>query len=281
MWKGSVSFGLVSIPVRLYVATDAKGVSFHQLCAEHNSRIRYKRWCEQGDHEVAYGDIKKGYEVGHDTYVIIDDDDLDNLPLPTARTIEIEEFVPAGTIEPGLYYKGAYYMEPEEAGRKPYHLLKQALQETKRLAVAKIALRDREHLAALHPLDGMMLLNTLHWPDEIRSAADLPGLNADDVKVNPRELQMAKSLIDNLAEESFDPSRYHDNYREALQAVVQAKLEGQEAVEAPHVEAEPRVMDLMEALKASVEAARKERSGKPAEKESAPKKERAARRKAS
>lgn len=279
MWKGSVSFGLVSIPVRLYVATDAKGVSFHQLCAEHNSRIRYKRWCEQGDHEVAYGDIKKGYEVGRDTYVIIEDSDLDNLPLPTARTIEIEEFVPAGTIEPGLYYKGAYYMEPEEAGRKPYHLLKEALQETERLAIAKIALRDREHLAALHPLDGMMLLNTLHWPDEIRSAADLPGLSADDVKINPRELQMAKSLIDNLAEDSFDPSRYQDEYREALQAVVQAKLEGQEAVEAPRVEAEPRVMDLMEALKASVEAARKERSAKPAA--ATPKKERTARRKAS
>jgi DNA end-binding protein Ku len=280
MWKGSVSFGLVSIPVRLYVATDAKGVSFHQLCAEHNSRIRYKRWCEQGDHEVAYGDIKKGYEVGRDTYVIIDEDELDNLPLPTARTIEIEEFVPAGSIEPGLYYKGAYYMEPEEAGRKPYHLLKQALEETRRLAVAKIALRDREHLAALHPMDGMMLLNTLHWPDEIRSSADLPGLQADGVKINPRELQMAKSLIDNLAEETFDPDRYHDDYREALHAIVQAKLEGHEAVEAPAVEAEPKVMDLMEALKASVEAARKERTGKTAEK-AAPKKERTARRKAS
>ena len=278
MWKGSVSFGLVSIPVRLYVATDAKGVSFNQLCGEHNSRIRYKRWCEQGDHEVAYGDIKKGYEVGRDTYVIIEDSDLDNLPLPTARTIEIEEFVPAGTIEPGLYYKSAYYMEPEEAGRKPYQLLRQALEETQRLAVAKIALRDREHLAALHPLDGMMLLNTLHWPDEIRSAAELPGLE-NDVKINARELQMAKSLIDNLAEESFDPSRYHDGYREALQAVVTAKLEGQEAVEAPPVEAEPKVMDLMEALKASVDAARKERAGKSSE--AAPKKERAARRKAS
>lgn len=263
MWKGSVSFGLVSIPVRLYVATESKGVSFHQLCPEHNSRIRYKRWCEQGDHEVAYGDIRKGYEVGRDTYVIIEESDLDNLPLPTARTIEIQEFVPNGGIEPGLYYKGAYYMEPEEAGRKAYHLLREALADTERVAVAKIALRDREHLCALHSLDGMLLLNTLHWPDEIRSAEGLAGIEAD-IKINPRELQMAKSLIENLAEEKFEPARYHDDYREALEHVVQAKLEGAEAVEAPHVEAEPKVMDLMEALKASVEAARKDRKAEAA-----------------
>ena len=268
MWKGSVSFGLVSIPVRLYVATDSKGVSFHQLCAEHNSRIRYKRWCEQGDHEVAYGDIKKGYEVGRDTYVIIEDSDLDNLPLPTSRIIEIQEFVPRGGIEPGLYYKGAYYIEPEDAGKKAYALLRQALDETERLAVAKIALRDREHLCALHPVDGMMLLNTLYWPDEIRSAAELPGVDGE-IKINPRELQMAKSLIDNLAEESFDPTRYQDEYREALEQVVQAKLEGQEAVEAPRAPEAPKVMDLMEALKASVDAARKDRGtrAEPAKKE--------------
>jgi DNA end-binding protein Ku len=262
MWKGSVSFGLVSIPVRLYVATESKGVSFHQLCPEHNSRIRYKRWCEAGDHEVAFGEIRKGYEVGRDTYVIIEDSDLDNLPLPTARTIEIQEFVPQGGIEPGLYYKGAYYMEPEEAGRKAYQLLREALADTERIAVAKVALRDREHLCALHPLDGMMLLNTLHWPDEIRSAEGLGGLDGD-LKINPRELQMAKSLIENLAEEKFEPERYHDDYREALETVVKAKLEGEEAFAAPQVEAEPKVMDLMEALKASVEAARKDRKAEP------------------
>jgi DNA end-binding protein Ku len=151
-------------------------------------------------------------------------------------------------------------MEPEEAGRKAYHLLREALADTERIAVAKIALRDREHLCALHSLDGMMLLNTLHWPDEIRSAEGLAGLEAE-VKINPRELQMAKSLIENLAEDKFEPERYHDEYREALETVVKAKLEGAEAVEAPHVEAEPKVMDLMEALKASVEAARKDRKG--------------------
>ena len=267
MWKGSVSFGLVSIPVRLYVATESKGVSFNQLCGEHMSRIRYKRWCEAGDHEVAYGDIKKGYEVGRDTYVIVDDSDLDNLPLPTSKTIEIQEFVPRGGIEPGLYFKGAYYMEPEDSGRKAYHLLREALGDTERLAVAKIALRDREHLCALHPIDGMMLLNTLHWPDEIR-AAELPGLDSE-VKINPRELEMAKSLIENLAEDAFDPSRYQDEYREALEKVVQAKLEGAEAVQAPEPTAAPKVMDLMEALKASVDAARKDRGAKaaPAKKE--------------
>ena len=258
MWKGTVSFGLVSIPVRLYIATESHGVSFNQICPEHHSRIRYKRWCEKGDHEISYGDIAKGYEVGRDQYVIIEDRDLDNLPLPTSHAIEIQEFVPTGGIEGQLYYKSAYYVEPDEAGRKPYALLRQALAETGRTAVAKIALRDREHLAALNAVDGMLLMNTLHWPDEIRSLEGIAGLEAD-VKVNPKELAMAKTLIENLAEDRFDPSQYHDQYREALMQVVQAKIDGQETIEAPAAEAEPRVMDLMEALKASVDAARKQR----------------------
>ncbi len=275
MWKGTVSFGLVSIPVRLYVATDSKSVSFHQLCAEHHSRIRYKRWCETGDHEVSYGEIVKGFEVAKDTYVIVEDRDLDNLPLPTAHTIDIQEFVPSDDIDAGLYFKSAYYMEPEDAGKKPYHLLKQALADTNRVAVAKIALRDREHLCSLSAKDGMMLMNTLYWPDEIRSPAELPGLDGE-IKVSPKELQMAKSLIESLAEDHFDPTRYQDEYREALMKVVQAKLEGQEQIEAAPSEAAPKVMDLMEALKASVDAARKDREAKtPA------KKERTARRRAS
>lgn len=264
MWKGTISFGMVTIPVRLYVATESRSVSFRQLCGEHLSPIRYKRWCERGDHEVSYSDIRKGFEVGRDRYVVIEESDLENLPLPTARTIEINEFVPAGGIEAGLYFKSAYYMEPEEVGRKPYHLLRQALDETDMLAVAKIAFRDREHLCALHPLDGMLLLNTLHWPEEIRSTEGLRGLQEDEVKINPRELQMAKSLVESLAEERFDPGRYEDDYNKALARVVEAKLAGEEVVEAPEVEAEPKVMDLMEALKASVDQARKQRAAEKA-----------------
>ncbi|HEX6349848.1 MAG TPA: Ku protein [Candidatus Dormibacteraeota bacterium] len=255
MWKGVITFGMVSIPVRLYVATDSQGISFRQLCAEHLSPIKYKRWCAEGDHEVSYDDIVKGYEVSSDNYVVIEDKDLDNLPLPTAHAIEITEFVEQNEINGGLYFKSAYYMEPEEVGKKPYALLKQALEETKKVAVAKIAFRDREHLAALSPLDGHMLMNTLHWPDEIRSVEGIKGVDGS-AKVSDRELQMAKTLVESLAD-TFDPERYQDNYKEALMQVVQAKVEGQETVTAPEPEAAPRVMDLMEALKASVEAAKK------------------------
>ncbi len=265
MWKGVISFGLVSIPVRLYVATDAHSASFRQLCREHMSPVRYRRWCEEGDHEVPYSDIVKGYEVSSDNYVVIDDSDLENLPLPTAHTIEISEFVPRNDIRGGLYFKSAYYVEPEEVGRKPYHLLREALSGTGMTAVAKVAFRDREHLCAVQPQDGFLLMNTLHWPDEIRGTEGLKGLGEDVVEINARELKMATSLVESLAEESFDPNRYRDQYKEALTAVVNAKIEGQEVVEAPAVEAGPKVMDLMEALRASVDAARKQRGDRGAE----------------
>ncbi len=260
MWKGVVSFGMVSIPIRLYNATESSAkVSFRQLCPEHHSPISYKRWCAEGDHEVSYSEIQRGYEVGKDRYVIIDDKDLDNLPLPTAHSIDIEEFVPTDDVEPGLYFNNAYYMEPEELGKKPYQLLRKALEATGRMAIAKIALRDREHLAALHPNGAGLLMNTLHWPDEIRSTEGLKGLDSD-VKINPKELEMAKALIESLAD-SFDPSRYKDEYREAVMKVVQAKIEG-EVIEAPAAPQPAKVMDLMEALRASVEAAKKSRAAR-------------------
>ena len=264
MWKGVVSFGMVSIPIRLYNATESSAkVSFRQLCGEHLTPISYKRWCADGDHEVQYSEIKRGYEVGKDRYVIIDDKDLENLPLPTAHAIDISEFVPVDDIEPGLYYDSAYYVEPEELGKKPYHLLRQALAATGRMAIAKIALRDKEHLAALHPNGKGIIMNTLHWPDEIRSTEGLKGLE-EEVKINPKELEMAKALIESLAE-TFDPSRYKDEYREAVMKVVRAKMEG-EVIEAPEAPQPAKVMDLMEALRQSVEQAKKQRAGR-AEKE--------------
>jgi DNA end-binding protein Ku len=257
MWKGVVSFGMVSIPIRLYNATESSAkVSFRQLCPDHKSPITYKRWCAEGDHEVAYGEILKGFEVGKDRYVIIDEKDLDNLPLATAHSIDITEFVPADDIEPGLYFKNAYYMEPEELGKKPYQLLRKALEATGRMAIAKIALRDREHLAALHSHGPGLLMNTLNWPDEIRSVEGLKGLDGE-VKINPKELEMAKALIESLAD-TFDPSRYKDEYKEAVMKVVQAKIDG-EIIEAPAAPQTAKVMDLMEALRASVEQAKKSR----------------------
>jgi DNA end-binding protein Ku len=260
MWKGVVSFGMVSIPIRLYNATESSAkVSFRQLCGEHQSPISYKRWCAEGDHEVAYSEIKRGYEVGKDRYVIIDDKDLENLPLPTAHAIDISEFVPADDIDPGLYFDSAYYVEPEELGKKPYQLLRQALSATGRLAIAKIALRDKEHLCALHPNGNGLIMNTLHWPDEIRSTEGLKGLEGE-VKINPKELEMAKALIESLAD-SFDASRYKDEYREAVLKVVHAKMEG-EVIEAPEAPQPAKVMDLMEALRQSVEQAKKQRATK-------------------
>jgi DNA end-binding protein Ku len=251
---------MVSIPIRLYNATESSAkVSFRQLCPEHRSPISYKRWCPEGEHEVQYGEILKGFEVGKDRYVIIDDKDMDNIPLATAHSIDITEFVPSDDIEPGLYYNSAYYVEPEELGKKPYHLLRKALEATSRLAIAKIALRDREHLAALHSTNGVLLMNTLHWPDEIRSAEGLKGLEGE-VKINPKELEMAKALIESLAD-TFDPSRYKDEYREAVMKVVQAKIEG-EVIEAPPTPQPAKVMDLMEALRASVDAAKKQRASR-------------------
>ena len=260
MWKGVVSFGMVSIPIRLYNATESSSkVSFRQLCPEHKSPISYKRWCAEGDHEVAYGDILKGFEVGRDRYVVLDDKDLDNLPLATAHSVDIQEFVPAEDIEPGLYFDNAYFIEPEELGKKPYHLLRRALEATGRMAIAKIALRDREHLCALHPNGEGILMNTLHWPDEIRSTEGLKGLDGE-VKINPKELEMAKALIESLADK-FEPERYKDEYREAVMRVVQAKIDG-EVIEAPPAPQAAKVMDLMEALRASVEAAKKQRSSR-------------------
>ena len=258
MWKGVVSFGMVSIPIRLYNATESSSkVSFRQLCPEHHSPISYKRWCAEGDHEVPYSEIERGYEVGKDRYVIIDDKDLDNLPLPTAHAIDISEFVPVDEVEPGLYYDNAYYVEPEELGKKPYQLLREALEATGKMAIAKIALRDKEHLCALHPNGKGLIMNTLHWPDEIRSTEGLKGLDGE-VKISPKELQMAKALIESLAD-SFDPGRYHDEYREAVMKVVQAKMEG-EVIEAPEAPQPAKVMDLMEAQRQSVEQAKKQRA---------------------
>src|SRR5216684_4229588 len=264
MWKGVVSFGMVSIPIRLYNATEASSkVSFRQLCPEHKSPISYKRWCPEGEHEVSYGEI-------------LDEKDLDNLPLATAHSVDIQEFVPAEDIEPGLYFKNAYFIEPEELGKKPYHLLRKALEATGRMAIAKIALRDREHLCALHANGNGLLMNTLNWPDEIRTTEGLKGLEGE-VKINPKELEMARALIESLAD-SFDPQRYKDEYKEAVMKVVQAKIDG-EVIEAPPAPQTAKVMDLMEALRASVEAAKKNRSTRG--KEAQPEEAKRARRKAS
>jgi DNA end-binding protein Ku len=255
MWKGAVSFGMVAIPVRLYLATESKSVSFRSLCPCHKQPIKQKRHCAVDDHVLDWKEVLKGFEISKDQYVILDDEDLDNLPLASAHTIDIHEFVDSSEIPAELYMKQAYYLEPEKVGVKPYYLLKEALQEVGKVAVGKIALRDREHMATMRPFGKGLIVNSLHWPDEIRSMDEL-NLPEEDVKLDKREMSMAKMLIENLTDE-FDPDRYHDEYREAIIRLAEAKVLGEE-VHVAEVEP-PKVMDLMAALKASVDASKRGR----------------------
>lgn len=263
MWRGAISFGMVAIPVRMYLATESHSVSFRLLCPNDHTPIKQKRWCPLEDREVGWTEAVRGFEVGKDEYVLIDDSDLDRLPLPTAQTIEILEFVDDNEIEPGLFVKQAYYLEPETVGAKPYRLLRSALGRTGRVAIGRLALRDREHLVRLSVHDEGILLTTLHWPDEIRSAADLK-IPDGDADIAKGELDMAVMLVENLAGH-FEPERFHDRYRDALLEIVEAKMGKREAPQVAAPEP-PKVMDLMAALRASVEAA-KQRQGEPAAEE--------------
>jgi len=257
IWRGVLSFGMVAIPIRMYLATESTAqVSFNLLCPEHRTRIKNKRWCPEGDHEVAWGDVVRGYEYEKGSYVVMDDEDLEKLPLKSSKAIDIAGFIEDEELPGPVYYQSAYYLEPEKAAAKPYRLLQKTLEKTKRIAIAKFALRDRERLVSVRPLDGVLLLNTLHWPDEIRSTEDLD-LPAD-VGVSSKEVQMAETLVDAMAMK-FEPDEFKDEYKEAVDDIVKAKVEGKEGlIEAPEVEAETTVVDLMSQLRASVERAKKE-----------------------
>ncbi|WP_433389359.1 Ku protein [Micromonospora sp. KLBMP9576] len=261
IWKGAVSFGLVSIGVKLYSATEEKDIRFHQVHREDGGRIRYKRTCQICGEEVTYDDIAKGYDIGGGEMVILTDEDFADLPLSSSHTIDVLEFVPAEQVDPILYNK-AYFLEPEGTATKPYVLLRDALTDSERVAIVKVAIRQREQLATLRVREGVLLLNTMLWPDEIRKP-DF-GFLDEDLKVRPPELAMASSLIDSMAGE-FDPDAFTDDYRAALQEVIDAKVEGREVVQPEEVEEAPAAaVDLMAALKASVERAKAARGEAPA-----------------
>jgi DNA end-binding protein Ku len=257
IWKGAISFGLVSIPVKLYSATEEKDVSFHQVHREDGGRIRYKRVCQTDGEEVPYSDIAKGYELPSGEVVVLTDEDFADLPLSTSRAIDVLEFVPLEQVDP-MYFSKSYYLEPEGAGAKPYVLLREALENSGRVALVKVALRSRESLATLRVRDGVFVLEMMLWPDEIRDA-NFAFLD-EDIDVRPQELQMAESLIESLSGD-FEPTQYADNYREALQALIEAKVEGREVVQPAEPAADSgTVVDLMAALRASVEAAKQGRA---------------------
>jgi DNA end-binding protein Ku len=265
IWKGSVSFGLVSIGVKLYSATEERDVSFHQVRRTDGARIRYKRIAETDGEEVAYADIAKGYQLPNGETVVLSDDDFKDLPLPSARVVDVLQFVPADQIDP-IYFNKSYYLEPEKSAVKPYVLLREALEESETVGVVKVAIRNREQLATLRVRDGVIVLETMIWPDEVREP-DF-GFLHEDVELRAQERQMARSLVESMAGD-FEPEQYTDNYREALESVIDAKVEGREVVETE--EPQPNagnVVDLMSALRASVDAAKKGRaetaSSKPA-----------------
>jgi DNA end-binding protein Ku len=254
IWKGVITFGMVSIPVRLFPATQDKDVSFHLLHQPDHSRIRFKRWCEAEDREVEQDELVRAFEISKGQYVEVTDEDLEKLPLPATHTIELSAFVRSSEIDP-IYYDKSYYLEPEETGIKPYALMMGVLEKKGVTGVASIALRNKESLCAVRPSDGTLLLETLHYPDEIRERE----FSLPKALVNERELAVAGTLVDALAE-PFDPAKYHDRYREALLELIASKTEGR-AVVVPEAEAPAQVTDLMSALRASVEAARKRKGG--------------------
>jgi DNA end-binding protein Ku len=261
IWKGAISFGLVTIPVKLYSATEEKDVTFHQVRRSDGSRIKYKRVAAADGEEVQYGDIAKGYELPSGETVVLTDEDFKDLPLTTSRAIDVLQFVPLDEVDP-IYFAKSYYLEPEKAGTKPYVLLREALERSGTVALVKVALRNRESLATLRVRDGVFVLETMLWPDEVRTP-DF-GFLDEDVDVREQELTMAGSLIDTLSGE-FDPSQYTDRYREALQAVIEAKIEGREVMQPEGAQpTKGTVVDLMAALRASVEAAKAKKEGGPA-----------------
>ncbi|MGA2512542.1 MAG: Ku protein [Candidatus Limnocylindrales bacterium] len=259
MWKGAIQFGLVTIPVKLYLATESRGVSFNLLHADCHGRIQMKTYCPTDDAYIERSDTVRGYEIAPGQYVVVTDEDLASVPLKTVRSIEIEQFVPADSgHETTRFVKGAYYIEPEPIARKAFYLLKGILAQRGLRAIAKIVLKDREQLAAIDPFASTMLLSTLYWPDEVRSLGELT-LPESEVEIKPTELAMAQQLIDAMTRE-FEPSVYHDEYRESLLALIETKAAGAEIAE-PAAVPVAGVGDLLAALEASVAAARAARAG--------------------
>jgi DNA end-binding protein Ku len=256
IWKGTISFGMVTIPIKVYSATEERDISFRQVHAADSGRIRYKRFCEAEGKEVPYSEITKGYELPDGRLMLLDSDDFAKLPLPSAKSIEVLEFVPIEQVDP-LYFAKAYYLVADGVGAKPYVLLRDALSSTGQCALVKVAIRTRESLALLREKEGALVLQTMLWPDEVRDS-DFAVPDAG-VEVRPQERAMAESYIATL-EADFDPSRYKSDYREALEALVEAKVSGLEPDEAAEDDGETgQVLDLVAALRASVDAAKQRR----------------------
>jgi len=261
MWSGSISFGLVNIPVKLYGAVSRKTVHFNQIDARTQARIKQKRVSSEDGSEVPYENIVKGYELSSGAYVIISDDELAALDPKALRTIDIDEFVDLSEIDP-IYYDSAYFLAPDKAA-KPYALLAAAMEEQGKVGIAHFVMRTKQYLAAIRPVDGKLMLSTMVYADEVNDPSSIPELSdLDDVDLPDKELTMARQLIESLSAE-FEPDKFQDTYRKAVEALIEAKAAGEEII-APVNGVEPaQVIDLMAALEASVAAAKDARSRHP------------------
>jgi len=263
MWKGAIQFGLVTIPVKLYTATESgKTISFHLLHKKDLSRIQMKVYCPTDEEVIERRDTVRGYEYAPDQYVVITDEDLEAVPLKTVRTIEIQQFVERESEDARQtrFVERAYYIEPDPIGRKAFALLKSVLAEKELTAIAKVVIKDREDLAALDPFGPTMLLTTIKWPDEIREVGELE-LPNEEPDFKPAERKMAEQLVAAMTSE-FNPEEYHDEYREALMKVIEAKVEGKETFTQERAEEPTNLVDLMAALEASVAATKRGRDEK-------------------
>lgn len=258
LWKGSIGFGLVNIPIRLYAATESKSVHFtlvHELC---RTPVKYRKVCPRCERELSQEEIVRGFEFEKGRYVVVSDEDLESLAVETVRQVQILEFVDLAEIDP-IYFDKSYYLEPDQGAEKPYALLRRAMLEAGKIAVAKVAIRSKESLACVRVMNGVLVMETMFYPDEIRPAQALAGVAAEP-PLTGRELDMAKQLIENLSE-AFRPDKYRDNYREALLERIRQKVEGGEAGPVAQPPA-GRVIDLMEALEASLRATAKRGAAK-------------------
>ena len=257
IWRGAISFGLVVIPVRLYPATENKDLSFTTLHSTCNTRLRQKRFCPYHEQDVDQSEIVRAYEYGKDQYVVMDEEDFASVAVPSTHTIEINRFVQLPEIDP-VYFERSYTLEPETVGVKPFYLLKHALQSSGRVAVAKVSLRQKEHLCCLRPYENGILMETMFYTDEIKATDEL-ALPEEDVVFTDQEMSMAVMLIDQMTGE-FDPSVHEDGYRLVLERIIETKLGTREPVIAAPAAPQGRVVDLMEALRASIAATKEERS---------------------
>ena len=253
IWKGAISFGMVAIPIKLYTATESKDISFVTLHESCHTRIRQKRYCPYHETEVEHTEIVRGYEYAKDQYVVMEDSDFDNLPVASTHVIEITQFINIAEIDP-INFERTYMLEPEGVGTKPFYLLKQALESSGRVGIAKVSLRQKEHICCLRPYDHALAMNTMHYPDEIRGGSELE-LPEEQTAISEQEMAMATTLIDQLTG-PYDPTEYRDEYRSTLERTIEGKLTSQEPVTAPATPPKGKVSDLMEALRASIEAAK-------------------------